>query len=74
MTRVFHKHLVAARFALRLGKLGRCKERTEDGAGLGLGRRGRSVWMEQWVLRAAVTPGPAVLGTAQSQETRSAGL
>ena len=67
MTRVLHKHLLAAGFALRLRKLGgmrlgRCKERTEDGAGLGLRRRGRTLWMEQWVLRAAVPPGQAVLG------------
>ena len=42
--------------------MGRCKERREDGSGLGLRRRIRTVWMEQWVLRAGVTPGPAVLG------------
>ena len=42
--------------------MGRCKERREDGSGLGLGRRSRAVWMEQKVLRAAVTPGPAALG------------
>ena len=43
-------------------RLGSCKERTEDGAGLGLGRRGRTLWMQQWVMRAEVTPGPAALG------------
>jgi len=29
---------------------------------LRLGRRGRTVWKQQWVLRVAVTPGPAALG------------
>ena len=81
VARVLHKHLVASRFALRLGKLegsnlGRCKEKTEDrGWGRpGTGKKGQDSLDAAVGYESRSDPRTCCPGTAQSQDSRSAGL